>query len=61
MEERRNFIEVEDRQAKGKRSKDTTYLGILYGALGRFIGIPALLFVLFLVTVFFIIELSGGF
>jgi len=41
----------EDKQAKGKDGKDTIYLGILYGALGRFIGIPVLIWIVFLVAV----------
>ncbi len=40
---------------------DVTYLGILSGALGRFIGIPVLIWIGLLTAVFLIIEVLGGF
>ena len=39
---------MEEDQAKGK---EVTYLGILSGALGRFIGIPVFIWIVFLVAV----------
>ena len=49
----------EDKQEKGKDGKEVTYLGILSGALGRFIGIPVLIWIVFMVAVVLFILTFG--